>query len=339
MPPHCGIGNNMAKNSAGFILESPYTASPHRHKVQLHAHTNLSDGDHDPQRVMQAYAERGYAAAAITDHDYRGRTSPTLEDPGGHSIVHVPGVEYSASATNRSWRHLLAVAVSSIHHADGLDDRQSQINRAASENAFSFLCHPYGDDVHVRGWPDHALLNAKGYSGIEIYNGASCGAPEKLACFPRAVDLALLSGRRIHVIATDDYHRHIDRGYIVIHSTVPAERLILDDVLLALRRGDFFSVGRTDPHSPQGPHFLNIEVAGQTVAAATDVPADIEFITARGNYAGAGPRCSLRETDTCRAQYAVNRDDRFVRIEATVRKDGLESRAWSNPIFVRQNAE
>ena len=38
-------------------------------QVDLHVHTNASDGDHRPRDVVRMAAERGLAAIAITDHD------------------------------------------------------------------------------------------------------------------------------------------------------------------------------------------------------------------------------------------------------------------------------
>ena len=321
-----------------FVLESPYAFGVYRHKVQLHTHTTRSDGRHDPQWVMRAYADKGYAAVAITDHDYRERTMPILEDPGGHPIVHIPGVEYSADAANRSWCHMLGLAIGHIHHAGGWQARESQIDQAAAERGLSFLCHPYGDDVHRRGWTSDEILGVQGYTGIEIYNGASGERPEELSCFSRAVDLALLSSRRIYLISSDDFHQDLemDRGYIAINSSVSGRDLRLEDVLTALQSGNFFAVGRMDPRAARVPHFTSIDVVQHTVTVTTDIPADIAFITARRHGAADGSNDLPIEKSVSCARYTASRDDRFVRIQVTICEDGRESCAWSNPIYLRK---
>ncbi len=316
-------------------LTSPYTDTGYQYKVQLHAHTTRSDGSHDPQWVMQAYGKIGYAAVAITDHDYRERTTPTLDDPGGHAIVHIPGVEYSANAADGSWRHMLGILIGSIHHADGWDARQSQIHRTSAEAGLSFLCHPYGEQVHPRGWTTDACLDLQGYSGMEIYNGASCGQAEILACFEPAVDRMLVSGRRLLLIATDDFHTDMDLGYVVINSPAPPQALVLDDVARALRDGNFFAVGRMDPEAALAPHFTDIRVEGRTLTVTVDQPADIEFVTARHHAASAGGTCSQRDTGVSGACYTVVPQDRFVRVRGTVNHGGHEAHAWSNPIYVQ----
>ncbi len=34
------------------------------------------------------------------------------------------------------------------------------------------------------------------------------------------------------------------------------------------------------------------------------------------------------------SQYTASRDDQFIRVKAVFKEDGLESYAWSNPIYV-----
>ena len=317
-------------------LESPYEFGVYRHKVQLHAHTTRSDGRVDPQPVMKAYEDLGYAAVAVTDHDYAGRTSLNLEHPGGTPMLHIPGVEYSADANNESWCHLLAVGITHVHHADGLDARQSQVDAAAAEQGLSFLCHPYGEEVHRRGWTAQEALGLRGYNGIEIYNGISSDRHEVLSAFSRAVDLVLASGRRITIISSDDSHQRadMDRGYLVINSSVPRKDLQVGDVLSALRSGDFYAVGRIDSGATRVPVFLDIEVAGDTITVRTDCAADIAFMTRHHHTAAPGPDASLLEEGVSCARYTASPDDGFVRVEATLRENGLTSRAWSNPIHV-----
>jgi len=39
-------------------------------KVALHVHTNLSDGAFSPEEMVQAYADLGFGAVAVTDHGF-----------------------------------------------------------------------------------------------------------------------------------------------------------------------------------------------------------------------------------------------------------------------------
>lgn len=319
-----------------FSLRSPYDFGPHQHKVQLHVHTTRSDGDHDAEWVMGAYAQLGYAAVAITDHDYK-RYKASLVDPQGHGIIYIPAVEYSGDRGGRSWRHTLGINIATIHHADGLDARQAQIDQAKKEGGLAFLCHPYDENVHRRGWNEQDLLGmVKDYTGIEIQNGASYHTPGERN-YPYKVDLALTSGRRVNLIAVDDFHRNpaeaMDRGYVVINSERDAKTLTRQDVIAALSTGNYFAAGRLSTTDPVPPHFTNISVDGTTVKAETNKKADIEFITSRNNYYREGPRYAQKTEGVTAAEYAASYEDGFVRVKATYTENDKTSYAWSNPIY------
>lgn len=38
-------------------------------KIDLHMHSNASDGTDEPRRLIQKAAEQGFEAVALTDHD------------------------------------------------------------------------------------------------------------------------------------------------------------------------------------------------------------------------------------------------------------------------------
>ena len=330
-----GAGGDVA---VPFRLESPYEFGGHQHKVQLHAHTTKSDGDHAPEWVMQEYAKQGYRAVAITDHDYPGRTTTDLEEPAENPLIHIPGVEYSGDAISRSWNHMLGINLQTIHHAEGVGNRQAQIDQAHAEGGLAYLCHPYDEHIHRRGWNESDILTlVQGYDGIEIYNGSSYHEPGGRD-YPFKVDAALMAGRRINVIAVDDFHRNpetsMDRGYVVVNTHADENTVTREEIVTALKKGNYFSAGRVSPLHPVSPRFTDIAVQGNTLSVKTDKPADIEFITARNNYYREGPNYVHIETAVTAAAYTALPEDQFVRIKATVRENGLVSYAWSNPIYV-----
>ena len=60
-----------------------------RYKVNLHTHTNLTDGRKSPGEVVQIYRAHGYDAIAITDHWLWGKGSE------GEDFTVIPGAEYN----------------------------------------------------------------------------------------------------------------------------------------------------------------------------------------------------------------------------------------------------
>jgi hypothetical protein len=321
-----------------FYLESPYHFGAYQHKVQLHCHTNLSDGDYTPAWVMQAYAQRGYAAVAITDHDNTSY-SPSLADPGGHGIIHIPAIEYSPGGN-----HMLGINIQTIHMrgASGVVNRPFQSTQATIEGGMSYLCHPWDPSINNQGWTTaRVITTSHRYTGIEIHNGGTyIGAPER--DYPYKVDAALIAGKEIQLIAVDDFHRspesNMDRGFVVINSDVPQAELTRTDVTHALRTGNFFAAGRTSTSYPTPPRFTDIRIDGHTIQVRTNRPCEIEFITFNNNYytrRQGRPAFAWKSGTTMAASYTAAYDDVWIRIKVTTYSSSGPAYAWSNPIYVR----
>lgn len=314
-------------------IQSPYNFGSYQHKIQLHCHTTNSDGDYSSQWIMQTYQNAGYAAVAITDHDHTKYT-PSLSDPGGHSIIHIPGVEYSYDDSLSSWNHMIGINIRTIYHFSGYGQRQAQIDQAHLEGGFTFLAHPH--DYHPRGWSTQEILEISGYDGIEIHNG---GSDQELGIYSYKVDCALQSGRNIYLIAVDDFHtdpeKDIDRGAIVINSSCSAQELTVQDIASALKSGNFFSIGRRNALDPVPPIFTNISIQGHSIVVEMDKKVDIEFITNQHNcYISGNQNYSQIVKNSEIAKYDVQQGDKYIRIRAVYTENTNKSYAWSNPIYV-----
>lgn len=69
---------------------------PKRRYVDLHLHTNHSDGADDPERVIQRAAGLDLAAVAITDHDTTSGLTLGRQAAEAHGIEFLDGTEISA---------------------------------------------------------------------------------------------------------------------------------------------------------------------------------------------------------------------------------------------------
>jgi 3',5'-nucleoside bisphosphate phosphatase len=63
--------------------------------IDLHVHTNLSDGTNSPEQVVRFAAQQGLRAIAITDHDTVAGVSRACEQGETNGVEVVPGVELS----------------------------------------------------------------------------------------------------------------------------------------------------------------------------------------------------------------------------------------------------
>ncbi len=77
--------------------------------IDLHLHTNASDGVLTPERLVEKAKKLGLSSIAITDHDQVSAIFPALKEGERQSIEVIPGVELSCYWTeqNRKEFHIL----------------------------------------------------------------------------------------------------------------------------------------------------------------------------------------------------------------------------------------
>lgn len=78
--------------------------------VDLHTHSNASDGELSPRELVRAAARAGLAAVALTDHDTLDGLEEALEAGREEGIEVVPGCELSVTDASREL-HLLGLWV------------------------------------------------------------------------------------------------------------------------------------------------------------------------------------------------------------------------------------
>ena len=76
-------------------------------RIDLHAHSNVSDGTQAPGAVMAAAAEAGLDVIALTDHDSTDGWAGAAAGAREHGVALVPGMEISCRTTEGISVHLL----------------------------------------------------------------------------------------------------------------------------------------------------------------------------------------------------------------------------------------
>jgi len=270
----------------------------------LHTHTTRSDGQREPQAVVDDYAERGHGFLMISDHDVciSGEECAEL-DAGG--MILIPGNEISANGP-----HLLHVGAGG--RVEPHADRQQVIDAVAQNGGFAVFNHPnwFAGFDHC---PQEVLENCRGYAGLEVYNGVI----SRLEGSPYATnrwDLLLTAGRRVWGFANDD--SHLAQGDVGLGWNMA----YVDDespegVGEALRQGRFYA--------STGVEIIGIEADGGSIAIETD---NAQRIVALGQ----GAR-RFAQVDAPSIEVEVPEGARYVRFECWGRG---ESFAWTQPFFV-----
>ncbi|MET1022573.1 MAG: PHP domain-containing protein, partial [Arthrobacter sp.] len=76
-------------------------------RIDLHAHSNVSDGTQPPGAVMASAAEAGLDVVALTDHDSTDGWGEAAPAARRHGVALVPGMEISCRTTEGISVHLL----------------------------------------------------------------------------------------------------------------------------------------------------------------------------------------------------------------------------------------
>lgn len=178
--------------------------------VDLHVHSNASDGTFSPSQVVELAKNAGLDAFALTDHDTTAGVPEALEKGCDLNIEVIPGIEVSSSFDGTEI-HILGLFVNSddpvlaamlekMRISRGRRNEKMLENLAADGISFTKeeLCGDNPDTIITRAHIAHALV-AKGIcSGMDQafkkylqYGGRYC--PQKEHLSPEEVVKTLIS--------------------------------------------------------------------------------------------------------------------------------------------------
>ncbi len=104
-------------------------------KIDLHMHSNYSDGEYSPDELIKMAKEKKIKVMAITDHDtLLGNQSITLKKEERRGITIIPGIELSAK-TEKGTMHILGYGFDINNQA--FNDRLIEIK---NKNVYSIAC-------------------------------------------------------------------------------------------------------------------------------------------------------------------------------------------------------
>jgi hypothetical protein len=294
-------------------------------KGNVHAHTNLSDGDAAPEDVIGWYREHGYAFLAITDHNRlaQARNYPSLQDA---SFRLINGEEVSMYASGRQV-HVNAlcadVKIGGGTFSSSAEALAWATTRIASEGGVAIVNHPNFDRAIERT----DLLSAAPASGIEIMSGHphvySLGRGDRPA-HEDLWDYALSAGARVMGVGVDDvHHLRTDADPAAYPGSawieVFGDRNEPNALCGALRHGRFYS--------SNGATIRRLSVTSTTYSVWPGEPgASVRFI-------GRGGRV-LDESDGLEAgalaHHVIHAGEGYVRVKV-VDSDGTS--AWAPAVF------
>ncbi len=107
--------------------------------MDLHAHTNLSDGVLTPRALVAAAAGAGVDVLAVTDHDTTAGVPEALDAAAEVGLRVIPGMEISAHHGERDLHLLAFFDRSALERLDGWQEARRRSRRARLEEILTRL--------------------------------------------------------------------------------------------------------------------------------------------------------------------------------------------------------
>lgn len=282
-----------------------------RYKVALHMHTTLSDGALSPEDAAKRYKKDGFDVIALTDHWVYGESGELA------GVKVFSGCEYNLGKVDTSVdvMHIVGVGMTRKPELDkDTCSRQDVIDAIKECGGIAILAHP----AWSLNTPEHAL-ELTGFDATEIYNTVSDVGQSDRPYSGYFVDLLANRGVAYPLVATDDTHMYNGEDDCVSYIMVKAESDSREDILDAIRRGDFYA--------SQGPE-LHVRREGNRIIVDCSECVKIDFYS---NSAWCYDKIRRGESLT-HAEYKLRDFEKWVRVEV---KDKNGKFAWSSVIWAK----
>lgn len=203
--------------------------------VELHTHTQHSDGDYVPSSMVQWAKEMGFSGFALTDHNSAAGLPELLRETARYGLVPIEGLEWTTY-----FGHMLVLGEQGYTDWRGVKpkDIDEAIASIHKNRGIVGVAHPKSiADPIKTGY--RWLFEVKDWSQVDFLEVWSRNdAPLKLqtkGAF-RMWDELLNQGYHITGTSGRDYHREDDKAYA--HTFVGSrEKLTEDGIFDAIRKG------------------------------------------------------------------------------------------------------
>lgn len=280
-----------------------------RYRVNLHTHTNLSDGAKSPEEVIAIYRAKGYDAIALTDHWHYGE-----EYVSNSGMLVLSGAEYNifGKSSAEGLFHIVGVGMKYDPMLEKTASAQDAINAVKAAGGLAIIAHP----AWSLNTPEH-ILPLENADATEIYNTVSGMHMSRRADASLIVDMLGAKGRFYPLVADDDTH-YYDGDECFAWIMVEAEELTSDSLTEAIRQGRFYAT--------QGPEVHAFKDGDDIVVRCSKA---VEIVFFSDNV---WSRRVFTGDHLTEARYTPNTNDSYIRVEIT---DKNGKRAWTNCIKVK----
>lgn len=295
-------------------------------KGNLHSHTTRSDGQAEPQELVDWYRKNGYDFLAITDHDVITETESLCSG----DMLLLSGIEFGYTpAEEPDWvLDMLGINIKSIPEFldpdktgrvknNPLISPQQIIDDINEKGGLAIMCHPYFMINMMEPYRKY-----QNYIGMEAYNYVCeemCGRGHHEAYW----DAMLMRGKKLWGFASDDSHMpEFGRAWI----EVKAKERSVEAVIEAIQQGHFYATS--------GIKVYDVEYEDDMVKLCFDRPCDVVVLPwSKKGYIHRSYENGHKLVDGRQRFYAeisVQPGFPYMRIELI---DAQGNKAYINPVY------
>ncbi|MFW1744018.1 PHP domain-containing protein [Acinetobacter johnsonii] len=122
--------------------------------VDLHTHSNISDGTFTPKQLVDAAAEKGIHTLALTDHDTMDGLALAESAAKSHAMRIISGVEISSQWSRPSTQknygvHVVALNMQDLEPLQKCLEQQKQIRARRAKQICDLLIPLIGEDIYL----------------------------------------------------------------------------------------------------------------------------------------------------------------------------------------------
>ncbi len=137
----------------------------------FHIHTPYSDGEWSHAQIAEAALRAGLDVIYVTDHNVFVKGPERYYEKDGKKLLLLIGEEAHDASRIPQKNHLLVYGAQ-CGLAPHAPDPQKLIDAATTENALTFLAHPFDSSVPLVNYEDISWVDwgVNGFTGLEIWN-------------------------------------------------------------------------------------------------------------------------------------------------------------------------
>lgn len=319
------------------------------YKVNMHCHTNISDGTRSPEEVKEFYKNAGYSAVAFTDHEIlighkdlceddfialHGYEIAIKKDLAGHTAYFMPVYHFNfiaQSQDNLKMPLFFKNNPSCPGNSRKWMDEYAQYDDTIETTKYDIeWINEYLKGVRDGGFlinynhPQWSLQNCNDYlplehlHSIELINGGCLIQGDNTAYH---FEQMLRSGKDLVPTAGDDNHHA--RGSLKAWTMIKADELSYDSLISGYEKGNCYV-----SHGPE-IHSLVLR-DGKIIVKMSESP--YVALLSEGRYT----QCKTSKTETFTEvafDYVPNKMGRYFRIEV---RDAAGSKAFSNAYYTEK---